>query len=157
MPFKISHRAYFWLRVFAVVFGIVMVVQLVRVNRPATSPSVAERPQVRYSQPGEIVAGRIVVPAGSFLSYPIKLNRKALVRGDYRTENLKGTIGCFVLDAGNFDAWREGKEFDPVLRTGNVPGGRVNASVSPGDYFFVIDNRHSPKEERVVELNIVLE
>lgn len=154
MPFKISHRAYFWLRVFAIVLVAAGIVQFIRVNRPVPVPETPVR--VEYTT-GSVVDGPIEVPAGEFLAYPIRLNRAATLKGTFRTAKLGGTIGLLALDEENFERWRNGGEFKAVSKTGNIPGGNVNARLQPGNYQLVFDNRHSANAPRTVEASFAIE
>jgi hypothetical protein len=154
MVFKISQRSYFWLRIISVVILIVGLIQIFRVNSPTP---VVERPApVKYTS-GTLVEGQVEIPAGEFLSYEIKLNKRASLRGKFATEKLKGSVGCLTLNAENFARWREGGEFQAVAKTGTVPGGNLNAKLEPGDYYLVLDNRHSAKESRVVNADFTVE
>lgn len=154
MPFKIDQRSYFWLRILSVVILIVGLIQIFRVNSPA--PVVEKPVQVKYTS-GTLVEGKVEIPAGEFLSYEIKLNKRASLKGKFTTEKLKGSVGCLALNAENYARWREGEEFQAVAKTGTVPGGNLNARLEPGDYYLVLDNRHSPKEPRTVNAEFTVE
>lgn len=149
--FKISHRSYFWLRIFVGVIAVVGIIQLIRVNRPA--PVAEQRPApVKYTS-GPVVEGTIEVPAGEFLSYEIKLNRHATLTGNFKTSGYKGTVGVIALDEANFANWRDGREFKWVSKTGALPGGNLTAKLQAGNYYLVFDNRHSADSNKVVEAN----
>lgn len=130
------------------------VIQFFRVNTP--EPVVEKPVPVQYTS-GSVVDGRIEVPAGEFVAYPIKLNRSAFLKGTFRTAKLTGTIGLLALDDENFVRWRNGREFMAVSKTGNIPGGNINTKLQPGDYHLVFDNRHSVNAPRVVEASFAIE
>lgn len=154
MVFKISSRSYFWLRIISVVILIVGAIQVFRVNSP--EPAVEKAVPIKYTS-GTLVEGRVEIPAGAFLSYEIKLNKPSSLKGRFATEKFKGAVTCLALNAENFARWREGGEFKAIAKTGTVPGANINARLEPGQYYLVLDNRHSANEPRVVDANFTVE
>jgi hypothetical protein len=154
MAFKISSRSYFWLRIISVVILIIGAIQVFNVNSP--EPVVEKATPVKYTS-GTLVEGRVEIPAGEFLSYEIKLNKRASLNGKFATEKLKGTVGCLMLNAENFVRWRDGGDFKAVAKTGIIPGGNLYTRLEPGDYYLVLDNRHSKNEPVFVNANFTVE
>jgi len=136
-----------WLLVIAVVLVILGCIQLLRVNAPQQAMP-EEKPFV--ATVGPVLDGRYTVPAGDFLAVRIDLNRRASLTGRFRTPERKMLVGCTVLDAANFEAWKNGSEYKRLAETGYIPGGKINLALEPGNYYLILDNRNS-NEDRIVE------
>jgi hypothetical protein len=119
--------------------------------RPAREPS-AGPPVVRYTD-GTVIDGQISLPAGDILSYPIRLNRTAYLKGEFKTGGQKVLVECLVLDPENFVKWKQGNEPKTLVRTSKVPAGLVNRRLEAGEYHLVFDNRHSSEQAAKVTVS----
>jgi hypothetical protein len=140
-----------WAWIAVVVIAILAVIQVLRVNPPAREPS-AGPPVVRYTD-GTVIDGQISLPAGDILSYPIRLNRTAYLKGEFKTGGQKVLVECLVLDPENFVKWKQGNEPKTLVRTSKVPAGLVNRRLEAGEYHLVFDNRHSSEQAAKVTVS----
>src|SRR5215213_3178291 len=138
-----------WPIIVAVVLTVLLAVQMLRVNR--TQPVVTTQKPVVYSTPGILISGDLLIPERDFFVRQIDLNRRTALFGSFMTGNVKSKVSVIVIDAPNFEKFKLNSDYDPVTRTGYVPGGKVTPVVEPGTYFIVIDNRsnESPQSVRV--------
>lgn len=142
-----------WPLIGIVAIGGLFGIQMLRVNqpRPATNPQ-----REVYSTPGPLVAGEIFIAERSFHSTRINLNRRAKIHGTWRTNNLKSHVDVLVMDDVNFENWKLGRDYESIVHTGYVPGGRITPVLNPGIYHLIFDNRHDGIAQSV-HTDIVLE
>lgn len=142
-----------WLFIFGSVLFVIGGLQVCRVNHQP----VEEKPiKPAYTRPGPLVEEVLAVPPQNFLSFPIHINRRMLLRGKFWTGAKEHKIACIVLSSENFEAWKTGLEYKSLTGTGLVPGGRIHRVLEPGEYILIFDSRHSV-DARNVEASFVLE
>lgn len=142
-----------WPIVVIVIFLLLLAVQMLRVNRPKT-PTKTES-TVTYTQPGPLIVGDITIPAGSFHSRKVDLNRRARLVGTFQTGSVQRRVSVLVLREREFELWNSNSVFTPVSETGYVPGGKVSPMLEPGGYYVVIDNRFNGEDMSVnVSFNV---
>jgi hypothetical protein len=132
----------------AVVLGLA-VIQVLRVNPPKEKQQPSGPPPVDYTEAGPLLNGYIDVPAQDFFSKKIDLNRTAGLTGSFRTSQQRATVEVLVMTDQEFSKWSAGEDHKALARTNYVPGGKINAGLSPGSYFLVIDNRKNDQARSV--------
>lgn len=147
---------YTWAGIVGVVIIIIAVIQIFRVNPPADQQRVAAEPKIKWTD-GEVFNGKAEVAAGTELSYPINLNRKATLKAYFTTgKNEKKLLGT-VINAGDFNMWKSGSDVKTLVSTGVVPRGTISRTLEPGTYLFVLDNRTGTETIALTEMNISVE
>lgn len=128
--------------------------QFFRANRPLT-PKPGPTPFV--STIGTVVDETVNIPAGDFVSFKIALNRRARLKGLFQTDSRKNTVECLVVDAENFERWKNRSEYKSLAKTNYVPGGRIESVLAPGEYYLILDNRASSDSAKSVQANFSVE
>ncbi len=128
-----------WAAIAIAVMAILGFIYLLRVNPPASFKDKNELPE-RYSE-GEIVNGRIFVETGRLLTFPIKLNRRRKLVGNFTVLTKNSLAAGLVLREKDFELLEAGNDFERLAATGYVPMGAINAALEPGNYQLVFDNR----------------
>lgn len=146
---------YTWTGIIGVVIIVVAVVQIFKVNPPDRAGSAA-RSQPVWTQ-GEVFSGRAEVPGGTYLSYPINLNRRATFLAFFTTGRNDRQIPGTLIKAENFNMWKSGDATETVVTTGPVPRGTINRVLEPGSYLFILDNRSSGQTIALSHLRIGIE
>ena len=155
MSFSPSDGISFWLKIAVIVAVILLAANFFRVNRE--EPSQADRPpRVEYSS-GDVARGQFTIPEDGELSFRILLNRRALLKGDFKSLTRQQPIECLILDKENYDKRKAGGKWEAALRTGHIPGGKLNRELQPGDYRLVITSRDETKEPVDVSLEVFLD
>lgn len=144
---------WFWVRIFVVVGLVLFIIQLLRVNRPEKT---ATTPFADIYTSGIVVDGEIVVMTGSFRTFPINLNRRARLSGTFSASGQNHTIGCIVLKKEEFEKLSAGAEHSAISKTGDVPGGKIDVMLQPGEYYLVLDNRHSLHGDAIVAADFAI-
>ena len=119
--------------------GMIAVIQVFRVNPPAQR-SAANAPEVKWTD-GEVFKGKAEIAAGSELSYPINLNRRATLKAFFTTGKNDKKLGSVLIKAEDFNMWKSGSDVPTFVATGIVPRGTITRVLEPGSYVFVLDNR----------------
>jgi hypothetical protein len=132
-----------------VVALVFVVMQIIRVNRPATENKEEIVSPIQYTPRGPLVNGNLTIEAGSFYSTRIELNHRAKLVGSFRTPNIRSRVGILVLREKDFENWNTAQSYQAIAETGHVPGGKINVGVDPGVYFLVVDNRQNSAEQPV--------
>lgn len=153
MRFGTRQDLLFWLRILVVVGLVLFVIQLLRVNRHDLA---AISPAAEIYTSGIVIDGESVIMEGSFRSFPINLNRRARLSGTFNASGQDRTIGCMVLNKEEFEKLLAGSEHLAISKTGSVPGGRIDVTLQPGEYYLILDNRHSPHSEVLVAANFAV-
>jgi len=143
---------YTWAGIIGVVLIIIAVIQIVRVNPPDT-PQASVEPMIKWTD-GEVFKGRAEVSAGSELSYPIDLNRKATLKAFFTTGKNDKRLASWVIKAEDFNMWKSGGEVQTFVSTGPVPRGTITRVLEPGRYIFVLDNRLGSETIVLTEMDI---
>lgn len=146
---------YTWAGILGVVLIIVAVIQIVRVNPPDT-PQASVEPKIKWTE-GEVFKGRAEVAAGSELTYPINLNRKATLKAYFTTGKNDKKLASWVIKAEDFNMWKSGGEVPTLVSTGVVPRGTITRVLEPGEYILVLDNRSGSETIVLTETNISVE
>lgn len=142
---------YTWAGIIGVVLIIIAVIQLIRIN-PPQGPQAAE-PNVKWTD-GEVFKGKAEVAAGTELSYPINLNRKATLKAFFTTGKNDKKLASSVIKAEDFNMWKSGSEVQTLVATGPVPRGTIARVLEPGRYIFVLDNRSGGETIVLTEMDI---
>ena len=128
---------------------VLVVVQIIRVNRqPTENPEETVSP-IKYTSRGPLVNGNLTIDAGSSYSTRIELNHRAKLVGSFRTPNIRARVRILVLQEKDFENWKSAQNYKAVAETNHVPGGKINVGVDPGVYFLVIDNQQNGSEQTV--------
>ena len=146
---------YTWAGIVGVVLIIIAVIQIFRVNPPEKEIS-ATVSAVRWTE-GEVFKGRAEVEAGSELSYPISLNRRATLKVFFTTGKRDRKLASSVMKAEDFNMWKSGSEVPTFVSTGQVPSGTITRVMEPGNYLFVFDNRNGAEKITLTETDIRVE
>lgn len=146
---------YTWAGIIGVVIIIIAVIQIVRVNPPEQPQAVAE-PKIMWTD-GEVFKGPAEVAAGEFLSYPLKLNRKATLKVYFMTGKSDKRLASLVISEKDFNMWKSGSEVPIVMTTGVVPRGTITKALEPGNYLFIFDNRAGTETIKLIETDIRVE
>ena len=146
---------YTWAGIIGVVIIVIAVVQIFRVNPPAEM-TVNGEPKFRWTE-GEVFKGRAEVAAGTELSYPINLNRKATLKAYFTTGKNDKKLASAVIKAEDFIMWKTGNDVETFVATGPVPRGTITRVLDPGNYLFVLDNRTGSETIVLTETNIGVE
>ena len=155
MSFSPSDGVSFWLKIAAIVALIILAVNFLRVNREEAQPN--DRPtRVEYSY-GAVAEGHFTIPEGGELSYRILLNRTMLLKGDFASLSKQQPIEALVLDHENYKSRKAGGDWEPLARTGHIPGGRLNRELKPGEYWLVVAAQADSNVPVDVRLDMVLE
>jgi hypothetical protein len=139
-----------WVGIFVVVLGLIGVIQIFRVNPPADR---TERgaPTPFLATTGMIIDGALEIPSGGFLSFPMNFNHRINFNGSFTTGETPERLECLIIPAGQFENWRNGVDVQTVVRTGQVPRGRINRTLEPGNYFLILDNRQGTEVKKIIE------
>jgi len=143
--------SYTWAGIIGVVIIIIAVIQVFRVNPPARE--VAAEPTVKWTE-GEVFRGSGEVAAGTELTYPINLNRKATLKALFMTGKNDKKLASAVIKAEDFNMWKSGSEVKTFVATGMVPRGTITRVLEPGNYIFVLDNRAGTETIVLTEIDI---
>lgn len=146
---------YTWAGIIGVVLIIIAVIQIFRVNPPVRE-NVAEEPKIKWTE-GEVFKGNAEVAAGTELSYPINLNRKATLKAFFMTGKNDKKLGSVVIKAEDFNMWKSGSEVTTFVATGLVPRGTISRVLEPGNYVFVLDNRTGSEAIVLTDVDISVE
>ena len=146
---------YKWSGIIGVVIIIIAVIQIFRVNPPAQQNIPAEA-KVKWTD-GEVFKGPGQVAAGTELSYPINLNRRATFKAYFTTGNSAKKLASSVIKAEDFNMWKSGGEVQTFVATGMVPRGTITRVLEPGNYIFVLDNRTGTETMILKEIDISVE
>jgi len=147
--------SYTWAGIIGVVIIIIAVIQIFRVNPPA-QPNAAAEAKVKWTE-GEVFKGPGQVAAGTELSYPITLNRRATFKGYFTTGDSSKKLASSVIKAEDFNMWKSGSEVKMIVSTGMVPRGTITRVLEPGNYLFVLDNRSGTETISLTEMDISVE
>ena len=147
--------SYTWAGIIGVVIIIIAVIQIFRVNPPAEQ-NVAAEAKVRWTE-GEVFKGKGEVAAGTELSYPINLNRKATLKAYFTTGKNDKKLATAVIKAEDFNMWKSGGEVQTFVSTGMVPRGTITRVLEPGRYVFVLDNRTGTETIVLTEMDVSVE
>ena len=143
-----------WPVIITVVAAILGGVHILRVNQPQHHAPSA--PNTSYTAEGPLITGRLVIPPSDFHSHRIDLNHTARLSGSYRTPNIRQLVSVIVLTEEEFARWKDGREFQFVVQTGFVPGGKINRVLGAGTYFLIVDNRPND-DAQTVDVEFTLE
>lgn len=146
---------YTWAGIIGVVLIIIAVIQIFRVN-PPEAPVVRTEPKVVWTE-GEVFKGQAKVDAGSYLSYPLNLNRKATLKVFFTTGKHDRRLDSAVIKAEDFNMWKTGTEVETFVSTGTVPRGTITRVLEPANYLFVLDNRKGSEQIVLTETDIRIE
>ena len=146
---------YTWAGIVGVVLIIIAVIQIFRVNPPAQQMAAASR-EVKWTE-GEVFKGKAEIAAGTELSYPINLNRKATLKAFFTTGKNDKKLGGVLIKAEDFNMWKSGSEVQTFVATGLVPRGTITRLIEPGSYIFVLDNRSGSETIVLTEVDISVE
>ena len=138
-----------WPIIVAVVAMALIVVQIIRVNRPREESGEEIVSPIKYTSRGPLLNGNVSVAANGFHSTRIELNRRAKLAGSFRTPNIRLRVSVLVMDETTFENWKSDQTYKAIVETGNVPVGKINAAIDPGVYYLVINNRRSDTEQSV--------
>ena len=144
-----------WPAIAFVVVLVLAVIQAIRVNQPPP-PSSEPAQLVKYAGKGPLLTGEIAIAPNSFHATRIDLNRRAKLSGTYRTPNTKQTVSVIVLDETNFENWKAQQNYQALVETGFVPGGKISPVIGPGTFFLVLDNRTNSNSQ-LVTMDVGLE
>lgn len=145
----------FWLKIGGGVLLILVGINAIRINR--TEPPLSAPTPIVENTLGPLFFGTVSIPAKDFLSYRIAVAKRSKMSGWFTVNGRKSRVGCYLMDSVNFENWRNGSQFNTIVSTGVVPGGRVERTVEPGTYFLVLDNRHSTEVPAVIDANFSVE
>lgn len=130
------------------------VFHLITINKP--EPISEIRPETVYTR-GPVVTGSINIPSGDFISYPINLNRRGILRGKMESPKEEDKVETFLLDDANFTLWKENKEFESVIKTGFLSRIEINKTLEPGIYHLVFSGRANKEKDVSAEASFVIE
>jgi hypothetical protein len=146
---------YTWAGIIGVVLIIIAVIQIVRVN-PPERPQAEAQSKIIWTE-GGVFNGPAEVAAGEFLSFPLKLNRKASLKVFFTTGKTDKRLGSMVINEKDFNMWKSGSEVPMVMTTGVVPRGTITRVLEPGNYVFILDNRAGSETIILSETDIEIE
>jgi len=144
-----------WAGIAIAVLALLAIIQVFRVNAPRNSSSGEEVKPVWTE--GQVVSGVVVVPPNGFLSFPLNLNRRVTLKGNFTTGSSDKRLACLVIQAGGFDKWKSGGEVTDVTNTGPVPRGLIRRVTEPGRYLLIFDNRMNAEEIKLIETDFSVE
>lgn len=146
-----------WIWQGAIVLGIAAFVAiLVFKANPPKERIEMERPKISYTS-GSFVSGPVTVELGSFLNYKFVLNSRKRLIGKFTTAGYRGKVDCLVLDEKNFESFKNGGDFQKLVGTGSIPGGKIDRSFDPGTYHLVFDNRIGKEKVDLAEADFSIE
>jgi hypothetical protein len=153
MPLLDAQSLRMWTMILIVVVIIVAGFQIFRVNRESPVDQVV--PVDKYTR-GKVVDELLNIGAGSFVNFRINLNRRGRLFGTFAVRGVNASVRILVVDRQNFDSWQRGAEFNFISATGVLPGGKVDRTLEPGEYYLVFDNRNSTAD-RIVDADFKVE
>jgi hypothetical protein len=136
---------WYWPAIVLTLLLLLALVQIVRVNKRPGVPQPAET----YTSLGTLIQDEVHVAARDYYAMRINLNRRAKLTGVFRTSNLKSVVSVLVIEEKDFNNWKLNFEYNSIVQTGFVPGGKIAPVLEPGTYYLVIDNRGGDRERRV--------
>ena len=146
---------YTWAGIISIVLIIIAVIQIFRVN-PPEQPQVSNESKIVWTE-GEVFSGEANVDAGSYLSYPLNLNRRATLKVFFTSGKHDKRIGSAVIRAEDFNMWKNGGDISTLVATGDVPRGTITKVLEPGYYLLVLDNRKGGEQITLIQTNIKLD
>jgi hypothetical protein len=117
-----------WPIITITVLVVLLGLQILRVNRRSPEAPFSADTRV-YTTLGPLVSGDLIIPAENYHSTRIDLNRRAKISGEFRTGNIRSRVSVLVLKETDFDSWKQDLNYDPIAKTGYVPGGKISLVV----------------------------
>jgi hypothetical protein len=79
----------------------------------------------------------------------------ANVLGRFRAEGGSGNdIKCLILDADNFENWRNGHRVRTYYNSEKISVANINVNLAQGEYVLVFDNTYSVLTNKAVTANV---
>ncbi len=153
---KKSHWNWSWAGIIVVVGVVLALIQIFRVNPPTPTVLPNESAKTIWTN-GTIVKGVVEIPANGFLSFPLNLNRRIKFKGSFRTGDSDKRLELLILPGDDFEKWKTGGSFKPLVQTGFVPRGKVDRVIEAGNYFLLLDNRLNSEARRLIESDFFVE
>ena len=143
-----------WAGIVLVVVFVLAVFWLFRQNPPPTAAP-PERKMIWTS--GPITSGELEIEANGYLSYPLDLNKRSVLKATFTTGDSSRRLVFSVFEKSDLERWKAGDGVRFVTNTGLVPRGTIERVVEPGYYVIVFDNRANDKPIRVVGSDVSVE
>jgi hypothetical protein len=102
------------------------------------------------------------VPAGGFHSYrfvvPFGMPDQATLKGEFSVAGSNRNVEVYVLNEGDYVAWRNGYTTFMFYNSGRVAQGGMKLSLrsDPGTYYLVFNNRFSLATPKAIRANLSL-
>lgn len=130
------------------------VFHIISVNEPEPSTQTTEA--FKYTR-GPVVEGPINVPSGDFISYRLNLNRRGFFSGTMRSPSEDEKMDTFLFDDENFKLWKEGKDFQSIIRSDHLSYVVIKRDLEPGIYHLVFSGRSNPDSAVQAEASFSVE
>lgn len=147
---------YIWGGIALVVIGVIVLIQLVRVNPPREEVTSNSSPVPLWTS-GSIVKGNAVVAAKDILTFSVNLNKRSDLKGTFTTGDSSKRLGNLMIKAADLEKWKAGEQVQTVFSTGPVPQSLVNRNVEAGNYLLIFDNRVNDREMNLSEVDFSVE
>lgn len=148
---------YIWGGIALIVIGVIVVLQLVRVN-PPRDEVINNAPTAPLWTSGSIVKGKAVVAAKDILTFNVNLNKRSDLKGTFTTNDSSKRLGNLMIKAADLEKWKAGEQVQTVFTTVRpVPQSLVNRNVEAGNYLLIFDNRANEKEMNLYEVDFSVE
>ena len=128
-----------WIAIVVVVAAALAVFQFMRANSPGELQT--NRPTTPIYTTGSVVDGAMTIPSNEYRSFRLDFNKRTKVLGTHWTGDSRKRVLVQILSDPEFEKWKAGKEFVPVVQTGYVPRGKIERVMDPGVYYLIYDNR----------------
>lgn len=123
------------------IFLFSLVISFACQKTPAEKRVQASAPAPRYITQ-IIVDERVSVPSMQDTHYPLLIQDKASLSGDFRAEGGSGNdIQVLVMDEDNYINWKNGHEARVYYDSGKITIGKIDLTLAPGKYYLVFSNR----------------
>jgi hypothetical protein len=150
-----AQRRWIWRGATLIAVVALVAIFVFRANPPKERAE-ARREKVAYTT-GPFVSGPVTVEAGSYLNFKFVLNSKKRLSGKFTTAGYRGKADCMVLDEKNFEVFKTGGEFQKIVGTGSIPGGKIDRAFEPGTYYLIFDNRLGKEKMDLAEADFSIE
>jgi hypothetical protein len=135
------------------------------VKKPAPiQPAVQPTPQPKVSEVAgyadEIVlANQFQVAGGNQYAVQFSVNPGGAVRGTFDVVGggIDPLIETYIMTAAQYQRWSASREGVLDYSSGRVTGGRIERTLTQGDYYLVFSNRNSRWDAKTVRANIQVE
>lgn len=92
------------------------------------------------------------VDAGEFKWFEYDFSAATELKGRFRAQGGKNDIEAYIMDADNFENWRNRNESTAYYSSGRVTVANFNVRLGAGKYFLIFSNRWSVMTPKAVTL-----